>query len=96
MKKADLKTGMIVVLRDGKEFMVYKDVDTSWATGDILTAFDGSNNWISLDNYDENLIPHKMDLDIIKIMKIAHPFGVFQENYPEVTREIIFECRLKS
>lgn len=91
MKKSDLKTGMIVVHRDGKEFMVYKDVDTFWATGDILVAIDGSNDWIGLENYREDLITHNIDWDIVKVIKISHPFGVLQENYPEVTREVIFE-----
>lgn len=93
MKKSDLKTGMIITMNNGKEYMVYKDVDTDWATGDILFACDGSHDWISLDNYNPDMITHNIDWDIVKVTKISHPFGIFQENYPDVTREIIFERR---
>ena len=93
MKKSDLKTGMIITMNNGKEYMVYKDVDTFWATGDILFATNGSNDWISLDEYGENLTTHNVEWNIVRVVKISHPFGVFQENYPDVTREVIFERR---
>lgn len=91
MKKSDLKTGMIITMRDGKEYMVYKDVDTGWTTGDILFACDGRHDWVSLDDYNEDMTTYNSEWDIVKVTKISHPFGIFQEKYPDVTREIIFE-----
>lgn len=42
MKKSDLRTGMIVTLRNGIEFIVYKDIETNdpFAEKDVLLKRD--------------------------------------------------------
>ena len=53
MKKSDLKTGMVVVLGNGKEYKVLLDTG---ASGDILTNLI-DENWADLADYQEDLTP---------------------------------------
>ena len=63
--KSDLKTGMGVVLRDGSKGHVLLGTEA----GDVIRFINGgSNQWASVDEYDENMIDCDMSpMDIIEV-----------------------------
>ena len=63
--KSDLKTGMGVVLRDGSKGHVLLGTEA----GDVIRFINGgSNQWASVDEYDENMIDYDMSaMDIIEV-----------------------------
>ena len=63
--KSDLKTGMGVVLRDGTKGHVLLGT----VAGDVIRFINGgSNQWASVDEYDENMIDCDMSaMDIIEV-----------------------------
>lgn len=67
MKKSDLRTGMRVVLREKKAYIVLLNIEDH---GDVVVA-DGS--WGNLKNYNENLTHRNYnDLDIIAVYSREH------------------------
>lgn len=78
--KADLKTGMRVRIRDGRECIVIKDN----AVGeDAIVGIGADGGWGCLGNYRENLISESFaDLDIVAVYKPmfeAHMLSEFNE-----------------
>ena len=63
--KSDLKTGMGVVLRDGTKGHVLLGT----VAGDVIRFInEGSNQWASVDEYDENMIDCDMSaMDIVEV-----------------------------
>ena len=63
--KSDLKTGMGVVLRDGSKGHVLLDTNA----GDVIRFInEGSSQWGSVDEYDENMIDCDMSaVDIVEV-----------------------------
>lgn len=63
--KSDLKTGMGVVLRDGTKGHVLLGT----VAGDVIRFInEGSNQWASVDEYDENMIDRDMSaMDIVEV-----------------------------
>lgn len=93
MTKSELKTGMIVILANGMECMVYEDVQTSLYKGDALVAINGSNNWMRLDSYNENLTVKTRvykDLDIVKVIQVQHPYAFIRPDYCLEYRKILW------
>ncbi len=83
MKKSDLKTGMIVTTREGKERIVF--LRTSH--GDVFVN-STEPVWSSLNNYDDDLISScSQGLDIMKIETTnVFDFGSFN-----ATREVLWK-----
>ena len=74
MKKSELKTGMMIVTRDGDRWMVFKDVDNS---EDVLITYDG---WNDLKMYDEDLrllVNHDKSFDIIEVYSLKYVTGLW-------------------
>ena len=92
MTKRELKTGMIVVIADGKECMVYKGFHTSCEDTDAaLVATDGSNYWINLSNYNEDLTAKEYkDLDIVKVIEVSHPYAFIRPDYDSKRRKVLW------
>lgn len=63
--KSDLKTGMGVVLRDGSKGHVLLGTEA----GDVIRFINGgSNQWASVDEYDENMIDYDTSaMDLIEV-----------------------------
>lgn len=82
MTKDDLKTGMHVVTRNGTELVVLKD--TVFDEDVIIAVYEDESrgNWISLNNYHNNLI-HKAyaDFDIVKIYQPTCEYSVFEHKF---------------
>lgn len=68
MKKSDLKTGMVVELRNGAKYMVL--LNTPF--GDVLVR---NRWWVTLDNFNFNLLHCAHDFDILRIYR---PEEVYQ------------------
>ena len=92
MTKSELKTGMIVTLANGKEYMVYKDVGYVGAeTKDVCIEISSSPSWLKLDNYNEDMtMPSYSALDIIQVIKSPHPYALLIPNFEKERREIIW------
>lgn len=99
MTKSELKTGMIVVLANGKEYMVYKDVNTSYTVNeDIIVAMDGSSDWEFLSSYNEHMERnnrHKKDFDIVKVIRVSHPYAFIRLDYEKEKRKILWQRKPK-
>ena len=70
--KSDLKTGMGVVLRDGTKGHVLLDT----VAGDVIRFInEGSNQWASVDEYDENMIDCDMNaMDIVEVYSSKYAY----------------------
>lgn len=95
MTKSELKTGMIVVLANGKEYMVYKDIGTNYFSDykDVVVAMDGSNSWNRLERYNEDMTfcnRNYHDLDIVKVIKVDHPYAFIRLEYEKDKRKVIW------
>ena len=92
MTKSELKTGMIVVLANGREYMVYKDVGYVGAeTKDVAVEIPSNKSWLKLDNYNEDMtMPEYSALDIIQVIKSPHPYALLYPHYEKEKREIIW------
>ena len=94
MNKSDLKTGMVVTLRDGSEYMVIKDFQDR---GDALLS-NKVNDWNSLQYYQNDFKYNLMfngdhDWDIVKITSYNHPYCIssfFGVDNVEVDSEVIW------
>lgn len=95
MTKSELKTGMIVVLANGKEYMVYKNAvyGNSNKERDVIVATDGSNHWNFLCGYNEDMTHQNRewnDFDIIQVIRPFHPYAFIRHVYEKEKREIIW------
>ena len=96
MKKSDLKTGMIVTLCNGKQLMVYKNIQTKWNVGDVIVDIYGSDNWNLLDNYNEDLTNEGYpDLDIVKVEEVTHPYAFVRLDYDSDKRTVLWKRKEK-
>ena len=71
--KSDLKTGMGVVLRDGSKGHVLLDT----VVGNVIRFINGgSNQWASVDEYDENMIDCDMSaVDIVEVYSSRYAYA---------------------
>ena len=102
MKLSDLKTGMIVTLRNGNEYVVLKD----YCVSDETAIFDKgiicnveSSSWTRLSNFNEkmectNTIFGK-EYDIVRVEVPAHPFSIQKPSYEKDKRTILYDGIVK-
>lgn len=99
MKKSDLKTGYLVVTREGHEYVVYLNVLTGYQhnkkSEDIIVCNQGDNRrWDGLDVYNEDLTykgskVHKND--IMEVYLLYHPFALQDMSYCEQMRKLLWK-----
>lgn len=103
----DLKTGMIVKIRNGNSYIVMRDFIDE---GDVLAGLSDSDNitntWTSLSDYNKDMKHNQLPgIDIMSVYT-SYLYGIDtpkkllwkREEYKEVTmREIeeMFECKVK-
>lgn len=101
--KDNLRTGHLVQLRNGKDYVVYLDADHSYETRtknyeNVLVSLDGQD-WINLDDYEEDtfdiLTTSEDGYDIVKIFRLYHPKG-FNSNFRHDAKELLWERKEKS
>lgn len=93
MIKSELRTGMIVITREGVRCMVYKGIHTTSTNNnkyhDVIVAMDGSHYWNVLNDYTENMETKTRSLqryDIVEVIEVNHPYSFTDHNY-EVDRQ---------
>lgn len=104
MKKSDLKTGMIVTIRDGCEYVVFLNsvsVYTTQKPCDILLSPNGEiSRWNRLDYYNEDLTYDRENMDfedeaaefdIMKIELAPHPYAFVSGNHKKDERKLLWE-----
>ena len=98
MTKSELKTGMIVNLRNGDECMVFLH-STSQTIGerDVLVGINRDFTWYKLEYFKEDLT-HMDDkkYDIMKVFLAEHPYCFCEPNKPNyTTRKLVWERKEK-
>jgi hypothetical protein len=96
-KKSDLKTGMIVEMRDGSKFTVM--LDTVAIDKDVLIGVENDYDWERLSNYTDDLINTNCshgDCDIVKVYQPSHCYSFvasnkLNANYRVNDNELIWE-----
>lgn len=90
MTPRDLHTGMVITCRDGKEYMVVKDIVQSGYVNDRDVALDlESHQYFNLE-YDENMNDRTgCEWDAMKIETITDYYDV--TNFRGATRRVIWE-----
>ena len=84
MTKSELKTGMIVTLRSGQKYMVFRDIFTHYTRNvssfdfseDCIVSLTISGSWNGLEYYNEDLTYNgalSESEDIMKVEVIDHP-----------------------
>ena len=97
--KADLKTGMIVTLRDGDEYFVFVDAVSNW-----LGRSEGNHHiilhttkkiWNKLEYYTDDLLHgvefNDKDFDIMKVELPSHPYAFVDAEYERNKRILLWE-----
>jgi len=94
--KGDLKTGHLVVLRDGRECVVFKDIASVHSYDDAIVNLN-NNSWDALKEYTDNLlsIDNFSELDIMEVYLQSHPFSFVRE-YEKDKRQLLWKREEKS
>lgn len=93
MKLSELKTGMIVTLRNGNEYVVFRDsVNYSLYYNKTDFVFvNGKGGWIDAKSYDENMkYLRDKNYDVVKVELSSHPYGFMDINYCKADRATIW------
>lgn len=93
MTKSELKTGMIVVLADGKECMVFKDAVTNCKDAqNFIVATDGDKYWLRLSDYNEDLTMNsgRDCYNIVKVIQVPHPYSCINGEYAKDERKVLW------
>ena len=91
----DLKTGMIVTMRNGSQFTVIRNMAKPWrGSNDILVygTSRGCRGWMPFTGYSNNMRYNCGDRewDIVKVEVPSHPFGFMHTDYESHLRTLIW------
>lgn len=75
MTKSELRTGMIVTLRNGDRCMIFRGIQTNYTNEDVLVHPD-ENGWMRLGSYNEDMTQKENQNDSFDIME------VWEADYP--------------
>ena len=93
MKLSDLKTGMIVTLRNGDEYVVFRNCKNlyNFDSSDILVNAK-LYSWHNLSKYTDDLCccPNK-EWDVVKVEIPYHPYSTMNIDYEREKREVFWE-----
>lgn len=92
MNIADLKTGMIVEVRNGDRYLLLKGFSCQCCQydgiGDCMVGINHPYSWFRIKDYDNNLVCIFKDdkYDIMKVFRVKHPYNIvahgrFMEEY---------------
>ena len=92
----DLKTGMIVTMRNGVQFTVIRNMVNLWHGGNdilIYSTTKGNAGWMPFDAYNSNMtyMMGDNDWDIVKVEATKHPFGFMDVDYHVQERTLIWK-----
>lgn len=91
MNKSDLKTGMMVVTRNGDEFMVILSVEyANTGTNEPRNVMVSENGWMPLYEYSDDLVLGIMsELDIVAVYSPKMTASLWKKN---IKNECYWEC----
>lgn len=89
MNIADLKTGMIVEVRNGDRYLLLKSFSCQYDhISDCMVNISHPYSWLRIKDYDNNLVYIFEDdeYDIMKVFRVKHPYNIvahgrFMEEY---------------
>lgn len=93
MKLSDLKTGMIVTLRDGLEYVVFRNCKNlfHYDSSDILVN-SKTCSWHNLSKYTDDLCCcTDKEWDIVKVEIPCHPYCNMNIDYEREKRKVFWE-----
>ena len=100
MKKSELKTGMLVTLRNGCKGMVFRNIHTEYTTNtnkakDVIVSMceDGQLSWENLDSYNDILLVRDDEfnwMDVVKVETVYHPYDLVKLFENKNIRSTIF------
>lgn len=100
MKKSELKTGMVVTLRNGAKGIVFKDTCSDYlrnlkANSDVIVGFnEGDLIWESFDSYNEDMLSCDDEyrwMDIVKVETVEHPYDFIKTFNEKKIAKAIFK-----
>lgn len=92
MTKSELKTGMIVITREGKEYMVFRDFHyQNKKPIDCIVSLTGTWSDLLCFNEDLTCMANIKDLDIMKVKVIYHPHLMFKNDLNATHYKTIWE-----
>ena len=91
MTKSELKTGYIVTLRNGNDYVVILDSVSDLYKCDIIVN-SKLNVWDVLSVYNEDLTHfYSPSRDIVKVEEASHPYTFMDLNYDKGNRKLLWE-----
>ena len=98
MQISDLKTGMIVTTRDGREWCVLRDFECTYEGAKVKNAILCYSNtydksWTSLSSYSKMKNNGFMgdSLDIVKVEVPYHPYGFLNLEHEKDKRKLLWQ-----
>jgi len=82
MTKSELKSGMILERRDGKKFLLFKDIFPNTSNAHRAICMDSSRTFIRMVDYSDNLcfLSQKRENDIVKVWLPRHLEYLFDDS----------------
>ena len=95
--KDDLKTGHLVVSREGGEYVVFKDSANAHNTHkSVMVNLNEDYNWATLEDYDDTLkYLEDTEYDIMEVYLQSHPYS-FVHEYEADKRQLLWKREEKS
>ena len=97
MKLSDLKTGMIVTLRNGDEYVVFTDFSELYTEATSIIC--NGKSWINLCYYSDGMKCSSGCLgnmhDIVKVEIPYHPYSIQKPSYEKDKRKILYDGIVK-
>jgi len=92
MKKSDLKTGMMVVTRDGDEYMVMLGVSYAGLTSDSCDVIVSKDGWIPLCNYSDDLNLKEDGMPEFNIVAVYLPLRAASLWRKDIAKDRSWKC----
>ena len=91
MTQGQLKSGMILERRDGKRFLLLKDIFPDQNNVNRAICMDNSRTFIRMVDYSDNLcfLSKKREYDIVKVWLPTYLERIFEDS--PITAEVIWE-----
>jgi hypothetical protein len=93
MTKADLRTGMVVTVKNGRKYRVFRDAHTQFKPNDVFVRLIGEG-WFDFDDLNEDLTEKNKhifnDLTIVKVEEERLTTGLISKDL-EGYRNVIWE-----
>lgn len=85
MKLGELRTGMVVTLRNGGKYMVFRKIHSDWTNDDVLVQLNG-DDYLFLAEYDSDMMckgAYHDPFDIMEVWVARQPLNFVSFNKEE-------------